>query len=114
MSQDTNQLNLVERFTKGVASSVLKILYQNQGTDWTASKLSRETGTVYAYLSRLGSEFEERGLITREEVGRSKYITLTEEGEIAAKSVCNHLDELERVDEMLRIKQAGGSGTDGD
>jgi len=65
---------------------MLKV-YQNPDKDYTASRLSRELESVYAHVSKTVTRLEAAGLVERKKVGRSKYLSLTPDGQAVAGSL---------------------------
>ena len=82
MSKKTRSL-----FLKRIPLEIMLNLYRNPGEQYTAAKLSREMESVYAHVSKTVGKLESAGLVERKHVGRSKFISLTENGEALADSL---------------------------
>lgn len=66
-------------FMKEKQVAALTVL-KDQNTSWHLSKIARETGTTYVYITKLMSILEKKGLVTLETKGKRRVVKLTEKG----------------------------------
>lgn len=56
------------------------ILLKDQQKTWHLSKIARESGTTYVYITQLMSILATKGLVTLETMGKKRIVKLTEKG----------------------------------
>ncbi len=66
-------------FMKEKQVAALTVL-KDQNTSWHLSKIARQTGTTYVYITKLMSILEKKGLVTLETKGKRRLVKLTERG----------------------------------
>jgi len=54
---------------------------------WHLSKIARDTGTTYVYVTKLVSKLEKAGLLMTEPKGKKKIVKLTEKGLVIANAI---------------------------
>lgn len=65
------------------------ITLKDQNATWHLSKIARQAGSTYVYITKLMSILEKKGLVTLETKGKKRLVKLTEKG----LKVANLLDE---------------------
>jgi len=81
---------MLKLFFKEKPFKVFTVL-KNEG-EWHFSKIARETGTTYVYVSSLVSDFEELGLVSVKIKGKKKIAELTQKG----IEIANKMEELRK------------------
>lgn len=64
-------------------------LLKAHDTSWHLSKIARDSGSTYVYITKLMSILEKKGLVALETKGKKRIVTLTEKG----LKLANLLDE---------------------
>jgi len=54
---------------------------------WHLSKIARDSGTTYVYVTKLVSKLEKAGLLMTEPKGKKKMVRLTEKGLVIANAI---------------------------
>jgi predicted transcriptional regulator len=65
------------------------IVLKDQNASWHLSKIARQSGTTYVYVTKLMSILEKKGLVALETKGKKRLVKLTEKG----LKLANLLDE---------------------
>lgn len=65
------------------------ILLKDQNSSWHLSKIARQAGSTYVYITKLMSLLEKKGLVAIETKGKKRLVKLTEKG----LKLANLLDE---------------------
>ncbi|MBU0586038.1 hypothetical protein KJ780_00850 [Candidatus Micrarchaeota archaeon] len=55
-------------------------LLKDHEKQWHLSRIARESGTTYVYITHLMSILEKKGLVTLETKGKKRIVKLTEKG----------------------------------
>jgi predicted transcriptional regulator len=66
-------------FVREKPSRVLLVL-KDQNSQWHLSKIARETGTSYVYVTKFVSSLARKGFVTIEPKGKLRLVKLTEKG----------------------------------
>ena len=78
-------------FARPKPCKILTIL-KNSETIWHLSKIAKETGTTYVYVTKLMTKLESFGLVLIESKGKKRVVRLTEKGMEISKLI----DELRK------------------
>ncbi len=65
------------------------VVLRDQNTSWHLSKIARQSGTTYVYITKLMAILEKKGMVTIETKGKKRLVKLTEKG----TKLANLLDE---------------------
>ena len=101
MSEDTDN-ELVRKFLQEKPCRVLYAIQNLEESERYATNISKMVETTYAHTVKIVSDFEDLGLIRSEKEGRTKLLTLTEDGEELADAVGNLYDTFEDLGENLQ------------
>ncbi len=66
-------------FLKEKQVAALTVL-RDQNALWHLSKIARQSGTTYVYITKLMTILEKKGLVTLETKGKRRIVKLTEKG----------------------------------
>lgn len=80
-----------EIFLKEKNSKVLIIL-KNSEVEWHLSKIARDTGTTYVYVTKFISHLQKINIVRIEQKGKKRIVKLTDRGILIA----NLLDEINK------------------
>lgn len=72
--------------------SKIFIALKDPNTQWYLSKIAKNTGTTYMFVTHLISNLQKSGFVTLETKGKKRMIKLTEKGE----KVANLLEEIKK------------------
>ena len=86
MKESTKAKKIKELFIRKKPSMILLNIFEKSPT--FASQISKDTNTTFLHSERIIAEFEKYGIITiSKKTGRTKYITITEQGKDLAGSL---------------------------
>lgn len=85
MNEATKVKTLKQLFLKEKPLRILLNIFENSQT--YASQIANDTNTTYAHSEKVIAEFKKYGLITIKKKGRTKYISITEQGKNVAGDV---------------------------
>ncbi|MDD5337026.1 MAG: hypothetical protein PHS02_00920 [Candidatus ainarchaeum sp.] len=56
------------------------LVLKDHSSAWHLSKIARQSGTTYVYVTKLMYILEKKGLVSMETKGKKRVVTLTEKG----------------------------------
>ncbi|MFA5077156.1 MAG: hypothetical protein WC488_01895 [Candidatus Micrarchaeia archaeon] len=56
------------------------LVLKDHNSSWHLSKIARQSGTTYVYVTKLMYVLEKKGLVSMETKGKKRVVTLTEKG----------------------------------
>ena len=81
-------------FARPKPCKILALLRDNESS-WHLSKLAKNSGTTYVYVTKLIHSLEKEGYVVVEAKGKKRMVKLTEKGAGTANVIHELMDRLE-------------------